>query len=216
MKRIFIVIFMQVGFVLSMYAQGEFIPRGTNAFSGSMLMCTDKEANAIGVQAGYSYKGFFDVGLMYLKATAGDFKSGILSPSITYFIVKQEDAVHVPTIGMTFHYQHYTSTTTSTVVQPDSLPALSFHTKEITKTQTLDAFVFDITAHKRVGYWNVFFFQPMLGGGVAMTRVDWNVCLRGGVEIGTRMVRGPLMIISPWIEYRSSLTSFIVKLQAVF
>jgi hypothetical protein len=198
-----------------MLAQGEYISRGTNAYSGGLIMSTNSQANEFGLQAGYSYKGFIDAGLMYFKANAGDAKDGILSPSITYYIVKQEDDVHAPTVGVTFSYQHYQSTNTSVVTEPDSIP-VTYHTRNIATTQTLDAFIFDVAAHKHVGYWNIFFFQPTLGGGVAITRTDWNFVLRGGVEIGTRMVHGPLLVLVPCLEYQSNLTSFTLKLQAIF
>jgi hypothetical protein len=215
-KRILSLLCAQLTIVPLLLAQGEYISRGTNAYSGSVLLSTDKQATAFGIQAGYSYKGFLDAGLMYLKANAGDFKNGILSPSITYYIVKQEDAPKAPTVGVTFRYQHYQSTTTSTVTEPDSIPAVTFHTRDITAMQTLDAFILDVAAHKHVGYWNVFFFQPTLGGGITMTRADWSFVLRGGVEIGTRVVHGPLLVLVPALEYQSHLTSFTLKLQTVF
>ena len=216
MKRVLICILCQLGMMSLLLSQGEYVPRGTNAYSGSLLMQTNKQENDFGIQAGYSYKGFLDAGLLYLKANAGDFKNGILSPSVTYYFVKQEDAAQAPTVGVTFSYRHYQSTKTTTVVDPDSIPAITFHSRDITKTQSLDAFVFDIAAHEHVGYWNVFFFQPMLGGGVSMTHVDWNFVLRGGVEIGTRMVHGPLFVLVPSFEYQSHLTSFMLKLQTIF
>jgi hypothetical protein len=215
MKRVLVFILCHIGLISLMLAQGQYVSRGTSAYSGSLLMGTNSQASEFGVQAGYSYKGFIDAGLMYAKANAGDFKNGILSPSITYYIVKQEDDVHAPTVGVTFSYQHYQSTNTSTVIEPDSIP-VTFQPRDITTTQTLDAFIFDVAAHKRVGYWNIFFFQPTLGGGMAITRTDWNFVLRGGVEIGTRMVHGPLLVLVPYLEYQSNLTSFTLKLQAVF
>ncbi|HVN49506.1 MAG TPA: hypothetical protein VMU30_11895 [Bacteroidota bacterium] len=216
MKHLFVVLLCHIIFTSLMVAQGEYISRGTNAYSGSLLMQTNSEATAYGFQAGYSYKGFLDAGLTFIKANAGDFKNGILSPSMTYYIVKQEDDLHAPTVGVTFSYRHYPSTNTSAVAEPDSIPAISYYTKNITTTQTLDAYIFDVTAHKRIGYWNVFFFQPMLGGGISMTRADWNVCLRGGLEIGTRMVHGPLLVLVPSLEYQSTFTSFALNLQVVF
>jgi hypothetical protein len=216
MKHVLVFILCHIGLISLMLAQGEYISRGTNAYSGGLQLSTNNQASAFGIQAGYSYKGFVDAGLMYLKANAGDFRNGILSPSITCYIVKQEDAPKAPTIGVTFRYQHYQSTNTSTVTEPDSIPAVTFHTRDITTTQTLDAFIFDVAAHKHIGYWNVFFFQPMIGGGVAITRADWDVVLRGGVEIGTRAVHGPLLVLVPCLEYQSHLTSFTLKLQAIF
>jgi hypothetical protein len=216
MKHVFCYILFQVVMMSFMLAQGEYVSRGTSAYSGSVLMRSNSQASEFGIQAGYSYKGILDAGLLYVKANAGDSKDGILSPSVTYYFVKQEDAEQAPTVGLTFSYRHYQSMNTSTVAEPDSIPAITYHTRDITTTQSLDAFIFDVVAHKRVGYWNVFFFQPMLGGGVTMTRADWNFVLRGGVEIGTRVVRGPLLVLVPYLEHQSHLTSFALKLQAVF
>jgi hypothetical protein len=216
MKRVLFFILCHLSMMALLLAQGEYVPRGTNAYGGSVLIQTNNQAGEYGIQAGYSYQGFLDAGLLYIHANAGDAKNGILSPSVTYYIVKQEDALHAPTVGVTFSYRHYESTSVSTVTEPDSIPAITYHTRDITTTQTLDAFNFDVAAHRRVGYWKVFFFQPMLGGGLTMTRLDWNFVLRGGVEIGTRMVHGPLLVLVPSIEHQSHLTSFALKLQAIF
>ncbi len=216
MKRILVLLVLQLSILSLMQAQGEFVTRGTSAWSGDLLMQLNSEASEFGIQAGYSYKGFLDAGLLYLKGNARDYKNGILSPSITYYIVKQEDGLRAPTVGVSIGYRHYTSTKTSTAVEPDSLPALSYHTDTMTTAQTVNAVVIDLGAHKRIGYWNVFFFQPTIGGSLSITNTEWIATLRGGIEIGTRVVRGPLIVLTPGLEYQSQLTSFTLSLRAVF
>jgi hypothetical protein len=70
--------------------------------------------------AGYSYKGFLDVNLAHWKANAGKVQGGVLSPNITYYLVKQENTGKASTLGVSLGYSHYKSKSTSLMDVPES------------------------------------------------------------------------------------------------
>ena len=82
---------------------------------------TNREENGLNLSAGYSYHGFIDANLTYAKANGGSVQSGILTPSITFYPLKQEDAEIAPTLGVSLSFSRYTSKTTETVIVPDSV-----------------------------------------------------------------------------------------------
>lgn len=215
MNRISLTILLVHAWTLELSAQGEYISRGQNAFGGSLFYNTSSEANGYGLQLGYSFRGSLDAGILWTKANAGQAKGGIFSPLVTYYVVKQEDADRAPTLGVTLSYRHYRTTSTSTVVEPVPFPVTDT-TKEITTIQTIDAFIFDVTAHKHLGYLNVFFFQPLLGAGISFTNSGMQFVLRGGVSIGTRMIKGPLVIFVPSFERQAGLTTLVLRLSTIF
>ena len=74
---------------------------------------------------------------------------------------------------------------------------------------TINALNLGLAAERRIGYWNVLFFNPLIGAGLSMKNAGWEFTLRGGVSIGTRVVQGPLLIFTPSIERQSGLTTFV-------
>jgi len=215
MKRLSILLFLMVSLLQNSFSQSEFLARGQSGFGGGWGINTNKEASGLMLFAGYSFRGFLDADLTYSKANGGRVQGGVFSPSITFYPIKQEDAENAPTIGVSLGFSSYTSKTTTKVEEPDSI-GIGWHWYEKTNEDKINALNLGITAQRRIGYYKAFFFQPTVGGMMAMTNSGWEFTLRGGVAIGTRIVKGPLLILTPSIEYQSGLTTFVVKFGAVF
>jgi hypothetical protein len=178
-------------------------------------LSTDREKNRLSFFAGYSYRGFVDANLTYSKANGGRVQAGVLSPSITFYPVKEEDADNIPTLGISIGFSRYISKTIETVIVPDSV-IVSWRSYERVTELTINALKFGVTAQSRTGYWKVLFFQPLLGAELSATNAGSEFRLRGGVSIGTRIVHGPLIIFTPSIERQSGVTTFVLTLSTVF
>jgi hypothetical protein len=215
MKRLSILFFLMASLIQNSFSQSEFIARDQSGFGGGWGISANSEANGLMVFAGYSYRGFLDANLTYSKANGGRVQGGVLSPSITFYPIKQEDAENAPTIGVSLGFSRYTSKTTTKVEEPNTV-GIGWHWYEKTEEVTINALKLGVTAQRRLGYYKALFFQPMLGGVLVMTNSGWEFALRGGVAIGTRVVRGPLLILTPGIEYQSGLTTFVITFGAVF
>lgn len=195
------------------FSQGEFIKRGKSGIGGGAGFSANREMNGKTLYAGYSYKGFLDVNLTYWKANGGKIQDGVLSPSITYYLVKQEDAKKAPTLGISLGYSHYKSKSTSLVDVPE--PNMQHRTDTIKTELTVDAIKLGIGAYRRTGYWKAFFFQPMIGADVLMASSGWEFTLRSGVAIGSRIRGGPLLILTPSIERQSGVMTFVLTFGVV-
>jgi hypothetical protein len=217
MHRTFLSLFLVQCATIQLIAQGEYIGRGENAFGATAAIFTNRAFNGYALQAGYSYKGFLDAGLLWTKANAGIAGNGILSPVVTFYAVKQEDAERTPTLGLSLGYRHYTASETKTIIVPDPDSTRIDHTSyRLEEKHTVNAIVLDVAAQRRLGYWNVFFFQPMIGAGISFINSGMQFALRGGIAIGARVVHGPLMVMVPCIERESGLTTFLIQLKAIF
>jgi hypothetical protein len=129
--------------------------------------------------------------------------------------VKQEDAENIPTLGVSLGFSHYTSKKTETVIVPDSF-IVSWRSYERVTESTINAINLGVTAQSRIGYWKVFFFQPVLGASLSATNNGSEFTLSGGISIGTRVVHGPLLVLTPSVERQSGLTTFKLILYSVF
>jgi hypothetical protein len=163
---------------------------------------------------GYSYRGFLDAILSYSKANGGKVQGGILTPRITYYPLKQEDVKGAPTIALSLGYSAYASRETNTYYVPDS-GAATYSTYTTVEDQNIKALLISVSAQRRTGYWGAFFFQPVLGADLLMKSPGWEFTLRAGVAIGTRVVRGPIVILTPCIERCSRITTLVFTLGAV-
>ena len=197
------------------FSQGEYLLRGQNGYSGTCGFHTDCEKQAVRFSAGYSYQGVLDINLMYSKANRGAIQGAVLSPSLTFYCLKQEDAVGIPTVGFTMGYSSYRLKTTTTVIVPDTM-TVCWHSCEQTTESTVHAIRLSLTGQRRIGRWNVFFFQPIFGAGLSLSHSGGLFSLSGGVSIGTRIVHGPMVIVTPCIERQSGLTSMMVTLSTIF
>jgi hypothetical protein len=215
MKRFSLLFFLVISLFQYSFSQGEFLQRGGNGFGVGMGFSTNNETNALSYYAGFSYQGILDANLTYSKANGGKVRDGVVLPSITYYPVKQEDAKVAPTLGISLGFSRYVSKKTSTMEEPD-LVGIGWHWYEQTTEATVNAVKLGVITHHRMGYWKVFFFQPMLGADLSIISSGWEFKLRGGVAIGTRMKRGPLFILTPCIERQSGLTTFVLTLSAIF
>jgi hypothetical protein len=214
MKR-FAVLFVVI-VILAQYSfsQSEFLRRGQSGFGGGVGFGINREMTALNLYAGFSYKGFLNADIAYSKADGGKVKDGVITPSITYYFIKQEDAKKTPTLGVSIGYCQYTSKTTETV----AVPASSVQGKDTTLVteRKIYAVKIGVSAHHRIGSWKIFFFQPLLSSGLLLHCHGWEFTLRGGVAVGSRIKGGPLLIFTPSIEMQSGLTTFVFNIGAVF
>ena len=214
MRRFSIFILLIGGLIQISFSQSEFLQRDQSGFGGGIMLITNRNASGFGLNAGYSYCGFLDGSLSFKKSDAGDAKEGIISPQITFYPVKQEDAENAPTLGISASYSHFSRTEINTFDVPDS-PA-THHSVQQVEEKKINEITLGVTAHRRMGYWEILFFQPMFGAGLSMTNSGWQFALRGGVAIGTRVVNGPLLFLMPMIERQAGLTTLTFALGAVF
>jgi hypothetical protein len=213
MKQLSMFFFLMITMVHYSFSQGEFIQRGENGFGGGAGFSTNREMNGKTLYAGYSYKGFLDANLTYWKVNGGKVQDGVLSPSVTYYLVKQEDSEKAPTLGVSLGYSHYKSTSTSLVDVPG--PNMHHLIDTIKTDLTVDAVKLGVSVNRRIGYWKAFFFQPSISAGVSMISSGWEFTLRGSVAIGSRVMDGPLLILTPSIERQSGMTTFVLTFGVV-
>ena len=214
MKKCSLLIFLILGLVQWSFSQGEFLHRGQCGFSGGLGVSINRDARGLNVLAGYSYRGIVDAKMTYEKEDGGTVQGGVLSPSITFYFVKQEDAENIPTLGVSLGFSHYTSKKTETVIIPDSF-IVSWRSYERVTESTINAINLGVTAQSRIGYWKVFFFQPVLGASLSATNNGSEFTLSGGISIGPRVVHGPLLVFTPSVERQSSLTTMKLMLSSV-
>jgi hypothetical protein len=215
MKRFSISFFFVLGLVQWSFSQSEFLPRGQSGYGSGVGLSANRKENELILYAGYSYRGFIDAKLTYTKANGGTIQGGVFSPSISFYPVKQEDAQNIPTLGISVGFSHYVSKTTETFIVPDTV-IVTWRSYERITESTINAWKLGVTAQSRTGYWKALFFQPFLGGCISITNAGREFALRAGVSIGTRVVHGPLLILTPSVERQSGLTTFVFTFGAVF
>ncbi len=216
MRLFYILFFFMLCLVRQSFSQSEFLTRGQSGYGGGFGLCTSSEGNGLNLYAGYSFRGFVDANLIYSRAKGGSVQGGVISPEITFYPIKQEDAPHAPTIGVSLGYSHYKSITTTKVEEPDSASIIGWHWHENNEEQTINALILGVTVQRITNYWNVFFFQPLLGADLLMKNAGWEFTLRGGVSVGTRVVNGQFLTFMPSIEIKSGLTTFVFNFGTVF
>jgi hypothetical protein len=215
MKRYSILFFFIIGLAQWSFPQSEFLRRGQNGIEGGVGLSTNNEAQGLSFFTGYSYHGFINANLLYVKTNGGLDQGGLLSPSITYYPIKQEDGKKKPTLGISLGFVRYHSKTTETVVVPDTV-SYTWRSYDRVTELTVDALKLGVTAQSRTGRWRVLFFQPLLGASVSMSHTGWEFALHGGVSIGARVIRGPLLILTPSIESQSGLTTWLLTFAVIY
>jgi hypothetical protein len=215
MKRFSISFFFVIGLVQWSFSQSEFLPRGQSGYGGGVGLSVNREEKGLILYTGYSYRGFMDAKLTYTKANGGTIQGGVLSPSITFYPVKQEDVRNIPTLGISIGFSHYVSKTTETFIVPDTV-IVTWRSYERVTESTINAWKLGVTGQSRTGYWKALFFQPFLGACFLMTNAGRQFALRAGLSIGTRIVHGPLLIVTPSVDRQSGLTTFMFIFGAVF
>jgi hypothetical protein len=198
------------------FSQSEFLVRGKSGIVGSLGFSTNRESNGMELSAGYSYRGFLDASLNFSKANKAKIRDGVLTPRITFYPLKQEDAKGAPSLGISIGFSHYTSKKTETVIVPDpDSTIINWRSYQRTTELTINAVKLGITAQRRMAYWKVFTFQPTLGAVLSVKKSGWEFTIRGGVAIVTRVVRGPLLILTPSIERQSGVTTLLLTFGAL-
>jgi hypothetical protein len=213
MKRLFIFFFLLVSLIHFSFSQGEFIKRGTSGIGAGAGFSTNKEMNGKTLYAGFSYKGFLDANIAYWKASGGKVQDGVISSGITFYPIKQEDAKKVPTIGISLGYSRYKSISTTLVDVP--APNMQPRMDTIVTELNIDAVKLGISTYRKTRYWKTFFFQPMIGAGISMASSSWEFTLRAGVAIGSRIRGWPLFVLTPSVERKSSVTTFMLTFSVI-
>jgi len=208
MKRLVVFIFLMVGLVHCSFSQSEYIRRGRSGIGGSAGISINKEINGSIFYAGFSYKGFLDMGLSYWKANDERLYDEIFTPSITYYPVKQEDARIAPTLGISVGYNHYKSKSIALVDIPD--PNMERRMDTIKKDLTVDAVKLGINAYHKIAYLKGSYFQLMVGTDISITNSGCEFVLRSGIAVGSRIWGWPLLVFMPSIEYHTSATTFFL------
>jgi hypothetical protein len=214
MKRICFFFFLMIGLIQCSFSQSEFMKRGKSGVEIGAGFSANREANGKTLYAGYSFKGFLDLGLTYWKKSSGKIQDGVFTPTIAFYPVKQEDSKKAPTLGISVGYSHYRSISVSELDVPT--PNIQHQTDTLESNMMVDAIKIGISASHRSGYWKMFFFQPMIGVGASVIKSGWEYTIRGGVTIGSRIKRGPLLIFTPSVERQSGVTTFVFVFGAVF
>jgi hypothetical protein len=214
MKRICFLFFLMIGLIQWSFSQSEFIKRGKSGVEVGAGFSANSEANGKTLYAGYSFKGFLDLSLTYWKKSSGKIQDGVFTPTITFYPVKQEDAKKAPTLGLSVGYSHYKSVSVSQLDVPT--PNIQHQTDTLESKMTVDAIKIGVSASHRSGYWKMFFFQPMIGVGASIIKSGWEYTIRGGVAIGSRIKRGPLLVFTPSVERQSGVTTFVFSFGVVF
>jgi len=160
-ETISILVIIILGSIQWSFSQGEFLLRGQSGFSGGLGFSTNRDARGLDFLAGYSYRGILDANLSYVKENGGTVQGGVISPGIRFYVVKQEDAENIPTLGVSVGFSHYTSKTTETVIVPDSF-IVSWRSYERVTESTINALNLGVTAQSKTGHWKVFSFNHCL------------------------------------------------------
>ena len=199
------------------FTQSDILQRGQSGIGGGVGFSANSVTSMFLITAGYSYNGFLDGSLTYSKANSGEVTQGVITPAVTFYPVKQEDAEKAPTLGISLGFSHYVKRTTEIVYGPNPdttvLGAISF---PINQEISIDALKFGVTAERRLGYWGALFFQPAIGGSISISAAPWEFMVRCGVSIGTRIVNGPILIMTPGIEIQSGVTTFALIMRGIF
>jgi len=215
MKQLVSLLILAASFFEYAYSQSEYLQRGQSSFGAGIGFCSNKDASGWNAQAGYSYYGFLDAGVSYSKANGGKVQNGVFTPRITYYPMKQEDAESIPTIALSIGFTSYTSVEKNVYYVPQDTGALTYRTYEMIEEQKNNVFLLGLCSQRRIGYWSVFFFQPQFGAELGMKQNGWDFTLRMGVAIGTRIVNGPMLILTPGLERRSELTTVLISIGVV-
>jgi hypothetical protein len=213
MRRLATIVFMIALLYQSAFPQSEYLRRGKTGFGGGIGFSLNRVETGMYAFGGFSYKGIWNLDVAYAKYDGGKISDGVITPTITYYPVKQEDSKKAPTLGISIGYSQYNSTTISTA----SVPGQGTQGKDTTLTTTLkiQGIKLGVAAHHRIGSWKMFSFQPLLGGGVMIHRHGWEFNFRAGVSVISRIKGGPLFIFTPAFERQSGLSTLSVLLSAV-
>jgi hypothetical protein len=214
-RHFILLIILLTGTAHCLYSQSAFLLRGQSGWEGGGGVAVNREAQGMNAYLGYSFRGYLDANLRYETFHGGEVQEGVVTPSVTFYLSKQEDKESIPTFSVTLGFSRYVSKKTETVIVPDTM-IVTWRSYERTTESTVNAVKLGVSAQKRIGTWKVFFFQPCLGAGLSLTNAGWDFAMRAGISIGSRIIHGPLLIVTPSIERQSDVSTLIITLGAVF
>ena len=99
------------------FCQGDLIPKGSSGLGVSGVVAADRNATSYGFASGYSFSGRFDIAVscgrvssirtsdgLTIPTTRGTF----ISPTVTWYVLRQEPGVDSISIGLMVGYEHVT------------------------------------------------------------------------------------------------------------
>ncbi len=188
-------------------AQSEFEQRGASGFLGSAGFFAGSGTAGGIIDLGYSPSGIWDAGFIWEKGSSGPTAGGIFSPNFTYYVLKQEDAPRVPSLGISIGYSRYSIDETTSFIVP--VGAAGVRDSSLTNNTTYNFITLMGIAHRRAGSWRNFDFQPFFGGGFALSSQEWNFVWRGGVSITKQLQPNMTLVIRPFLQRDPFVTTFI-------
>jgi hypothetical protein len=200
-------------FILTFYecrAQSEYEQRGTGGIVGSAGFFSGSGTAGGIVAVGYSPRGIWDVGFTWEKGGSGPTANGVFSPNFTYYILKQEDAPRLPSLGVSVSYSRYSVEEVTSFVVP--VGAAGVKDSSLTNNTAYNFVTLMGIVHRQAGTWRNFDFQPFLGGGFALSSREWDFVWRGGVSI-TKLLRPNMtLVIKPFLQREpANITTFILS-----
>lgn len=190
-------------------AQCEYEKRGTSGFLGSAGFFAGSGTAGGIIDLGYSPSGIWDAGFTWEKGGSGPTDNGIFSPNFTYYVLKQEDAPRMPSLGVSISYGRYSTEETTSFIVP--VGTAGVRDSSFTKNTVYNFVTLMGIAHRRAGSWRNFDFQPFFGGGFALSSQEWNFVWRGGVSITTVLQPNMTLVIRPFLQRDPFLTTFILS-----
>lgn len=194
-------------------SQSEFLPRGQSGFGITTGIGFNKEATKHHISAGYSYQGFIDFDIAYSKANGGRVTDAVITPTLTYFFIKQEDLQGAPSIGVSAGYNQYKYITKKIISIPNPI-AGGRDTLRVDESD-IKAFRLGITAHRRVGTWRSIFYQPFISGTFSFHSIGWNFIMQSGLAAGTKLRNNIQLFIMPVLDIEENLFTFSLNISIV-
>ena len=220
MKSLFTVLFMLSAVCSSIYGQGAYLERGQSGFGIGAGFSTNEDVTGIGGRVGYSVNGIFDFGIIVesfsfdQKLLGADLSATVISPSITFYAIKQNDEIPLSfAIGAGYDWQTYSN-------------------------DVLDDFNIDMTGGffsvggSLFGYFNAsesFRIQPSIGftyvtgevkledsNGNEETEKDDTTVFSLGLGLAFNTSPNNIFVISPRVGISEGTTSFAVGLSFIF
>lgn len=100
----------------SVFGQGAYLERGQSGFGIGGRFSTNEDVTGIGGSVGYSVNGIFDFGIgvesfsFDQKLLGSDLSATVISPSITFYALKQNDEIPLSfAIGAGYDWQTYSN-----------------------------------------------------------------------------------------------------------
>ena len=191
------------------FAQGEFLKRGESGWGVAGSAAFVQTSSAYGISFGYSFKGFFDVGLGVgrgYQGEGGDYQvySNFIAPSITVYLAKQDGRKRTPTIALSLSYQYVSINTPEPTGYYDPTPApYGSYRYTGTEIHTSDdqSFNASFTFSDNVFKENSSIIQPTISFGYSCNGSVNQFGAQIGISLGGRLEGDFILALTPMVGY---------------